>query len=105
MPNRVVARMANFTPRANTMFSQTILRTFLDSLMHTGIFDGESSIMTISAASMAASEPRPPMAMPTSDIARDGASLIPSPTYTTVPEVLASMISFRAAVLSAGSSS
>ena len=42
--------------------------------------DGSSVIRTTSAASMAASEPRPPIAIPTSARARTGASLIPSPT-------------------------
>ena len=41
---------------------------------------GSSSISTISAASIAASEPIAPMAIPMSALVRTGASLIPSPT-------------------------
>ena len=41
---------------------------------------GSSSIRTMSAASMAASEPRAPIAMPRSARERTGASLMPSPT-------------------------
>ena len=44
------------------------------------IFNGSSSIKTISAASIAASEPRAPMATPISARESTGASLIPSPT-------------------------
>ena len=48
------------------------------------IFEGLSSIITISAASIAASEPRPPIAIPTSDLVKTGASLIPSPANITL---------------------
>ena len=41
---------------------------------------GSSSMRTTSAASMAASEPRAPIATPISALERTGASLIPSPT-------------------------
>ncbi len=41
---------------------------------------GLSSMMTISAASIAASLPRAPIAIPMSALARTGASLMPSPT-------------------------
>ena len=44
------------------------------------IFNGSSSIRTTSAASIAASEPRAPIAIPISALERTGASLIPSPT-------------------------
>ena len=43
------------------------------------ILPTSSSMSTISAASMAASEPIEPIAIPTSDRIRAGASLIPSP--------------------------
>ena len=48
------------------------------------IFNGSSSIRTTSAASMAASEPSPPMAIPTSARVRAGASFMPSPIMATV---------------------
>ena len=44
------------------------------------IFIGSSSISTTSAASIAASEPSAPIAIPISDRERTGASLMPSPT-------------------------
>ena len=44
------------------------------------IFNGSSSINTISAASMAASLPKAPIAIPISALDNTGASLIPSPT-------------------------
>ncbi len=52
--------------------------------MAAAIFDGSSVIITTSAASIAASEPRPPIATPTSALANTGASLIPSPTNINV---------------------
>ena len=48
--------------------------------MALAIFRGSSSISTTSAASMAASEPMAPMAMPISARDSTGASLMPSPT-------------------------
>ena len=42
-------------------------------------------MMTASADSMALSVPLPPIAIPTSALVRQGASLIPSPTKTTPP--------------------
>ncbi len=44
--------------------------------------------LKISAASIAASEPSPPMAIPISDKARTGASFIPSPINTIFPLLL-----------------
>ena len=44
------------------------------------IFETLSSIRTTSEASIAASEPIPPIAIPTSHLAITGASFIPSPT-------------------------
>ena len=44
------------------------------------IFCGSSSIRTTSAASIAASEPSAPIAIPISALESTGASLIPSPT-------------------------
>ena len=48
--------------------------------MAVAIFTGSSSIRTISAASIAASAPSAPMAIPKSTLESTGASLIPSPT-------------------------
>ena len=61
------------------IFCRTIRKVFLEIRIAVLILEGASSIRTISAASMAASEPRPPMAMPMSARERTGASLIPSP--------------------------
>ena len=75
-------RMRNspFTARANTIFSRTMRRHLRAMSMAWMSLAGSSSISTTSAASMAASEPMPPMAMPTSARDRTGASLTPSPT-------------------------
>ena len=73
-------RTRALTARANTMFCFTILSVFLAILTTVAIFAGLSSIRTTSAASMAASEPMLPMAIPISALVSTGASLIPSPT-------------------------
>ena len=74
--------------------------------MALAIFSGSSSISTTSAASMAASEPIAPMAMPISARLSTGASLMPSPTNASLslPPLSASSFS-TCATLSAGSSS
>ena len=65
------------------------------------IFSGSSSISTISAASIAASEPRAPMAIPMSALDNTGASLIPSPTNASFslavfyPEVLPPLLPYQ----------
>ena len=53
--------------------------------MASATFIGESVMSTTSAVSIAASEPSPPIAIPTSALAITGASLIPSPTKATFP--------------------
>ncbi len=79
---------------------------FLARRMQPGILDGASFIITTSAASMAASDPSPPMAMPMSALAREGASLMPSPTKAVVLPFGHSAISLSSsAVLSPGRSS
>ena len=77
--------MANLTPSANTMFSMTMACVLLEIATASATFDGRSSTMTMSAASIAASEPRFPMAIPTSALASEGASFMPSPTKTVLP--------------------
>ena len=74
--------------------------------MASAIFEGLSSINTTSAASMAASLPKAPIAIPTSARANTGASLIPSPTKAIVSSVFFSLIRRSMwLTLSAGSSS
>ena len=74
--------------------------------MAAAILDGSSVMITTSAASMAASLPRPPMAIPMSALARTGASLMPSPTNTSLPfDDLDAMIFSTSSTLSPGSSS
>ena len=74
--------------------------------MAVAILAGSSSIRTTSAASMAASDPRPPMAIPISALERTGASFIPSPTKASFSFSPFSEISFStSATLSAGRSS
>lgn len=48
------------------MFSSSIFRVFAATFMAVAIFEGSSVIITISAVSMAASEPMQPMAIPIS---------------------------------------
>ena len=105
MPKNPRISTANLTPRANQMFCFTIRRVFREIRMAVTIFAGLSSMRTTSAASMAASDPRAPMAMPTSARVSTGASLMPSPTKaSTAPGVLASNSRSTWATLSAGSS-
>ena len=68
------------SPKAKTIFWRTITIVFLAIFTTEAIFAGLSSISTISAASIAASEPILPMAIPISARDSTGASLIPSPT-------------------------
>ena len=67
-------------PMANTMFCFTMLNVLRAIIMPSTIFMGLSFINTMSAASMAASLPTAPMAMPMSASLMTGASLMPSPT-------------------------
>ena len=106
MPSAARSRHSSFTPRAKPMFSLTIRRHLRLILMALAIFSGSSSISTTSAASMAASEPRAPMAIPISARDSTGASLMPSPTKASLrrpPHSLSS--SSTQDTLSAGSSS
>ena len=67
MPKAPNSKKKNLTASEKTMFSQTIFRVLLAILIVVAIFDGSSVIMTISAASIAASLlPKPPIAIPTS---------------------------------------
>ena len=67
------------------MFSYTILRHLRDMRMAFEILSGSSSIRTTSAASIAASEPMAPIAIPISALESTGASFMPSPTNASVP--------------------
>ena len=69
-----------FTPIAKAVLFFAILKVFLDIFHAVIILDGSSVIITISASSIAASDPSPPIAIPISALVRTGASLIPSPT-------------------------
>ena len=81
-------------------------RHFREIRIARAILAGLSSIRTTSAASMAASEPRAPMAIPISARESTGASLIPSPTNASFSFSLLSCNSFSTQLtLSAGSSS
>ena len=82
-PNKARAKTLNFISNEKIMLDFTILIVFLLIIIPSLIFLKSSFIITISAASMAASEPTPPIAIPTSDIDNTGASFIPSPTKAT----------------------
>ena len=91
---------------ANHAFSLAIKIVRQDSSMASAIFEGLSSISTTSAASMAASLPKAPIAIPTSARANTGASLIPSPTKAIVSSVFFSLMRRSMwLTLSAGSNS
>ena len=66
------------------MFCCTIRTVFLAIAYATAILPGSSSIKTMSAASIAASWPIAPIAIPTSARIKTGASLIPSPVKINV---------------------
>ena len=83
-PTAASARIATFTATANTMFWWAIRSVWRAMRMATATSDGLSSISTTSAASMAASDPMAPIAMPTSARASTGASFMPSPTNARV---------------------
>ena len=85
IPTAPNTRQISLIPMANQMFSYTMRRHFLEIRMALAIFSGSSSIRTISAASMAASDPMAPMAIPISARESTGASLMPSPTNASFP--------------------
>ena len=78
-PKAVSTRMRIFTKRAKTMFWVEMATVRRAMRMTIGMRARSSSMMTMSAASIAASEPIEPIAMPTSARASTGASLMPSP--------------------------
>ena len=84
MPRTARTRTRSFMNMAKKVFSLARRRVLRAILTPTTIFDGLSSISTTSAASIAASDPRPPIAIPRSALASTGASLIPSPTNARV---------------------
>ena len=105
-PSALRISTMNFTPSAKAMFWCTMVRVRLEMRMAVAIFCGLSSMSTTSAASMAASEPSAPMAMPTSARESTGASLMPSPTKASFSPFCWVTSSFSTcATLSAGSSS
>ena len=67
------------------MFSFTIVIVLCAIEITLETFEGSSVIITTSDASIAESEPNPPIAIPTSARVKTGASLIPSPTKITLP--------------------
>ncbi|MPN09461.1 hypothetical protein SDC9_156751 [bioreactor metagenome] len=72
-------------PKAKTIFCITIVLVFFAIFIAEAIFNGSSVIITTSAASIAASDPTPPIAIPISALAKTGASFIPSPTNINLP--------------------
>ena len=82
IPNEARKSTSSFTAMANTTFCMAMPMVRRAMAMAVAILDGLSSMSTTSAASIAASEPSAPMAIPTSARASTGASLMPSPTKT-----------------------
>ena len=105
MPSAASTRISSLTPSAKMMFCQTIVMVLRATRIAREMLDGLSSMSTTSAASIAASEPIAPMAMPTSARVSTGASLMPSPTKASLPlpDSAASSASTRS-TLSPGSS-
>ncbi|AAO36462.1 NAD-dependent DNA ligase [Clostridium tetani E88] len=84
-PNAPKESTTNLIPKENIIFSQTIFLVLLAISIPFIILKGLSCIITISDASIAASEPNPPIAIPMSALAKTGASFTPSPTKTNLP--------------------
>ena len=106
MPTAPSSRNSPLTVSAKTMFSYTIRIHLRAIRMARLTLAGSSSISTTSAASMAASDPSAPMAMPTSARVSTGASLMPSPTKARLPlPVRAAISASTRSTLSPGSSS
>ena len=106
IPKVARRRTATLIPMANHAFSFAMKIVRHESSMASAIFEGLSSISTTSAASIAASLPKAPIAMPTSARANTGASLIPSPTKAIVSSAFFSaMRRSTCFTLSVGSSS
>ena len=84
-PTAANTNTANFTPSAKTMFCHTMRMVLRAMRIAEAILEGLSSIRTMSAASIAASDPIAPMAMPISARVSTGASLMPSPTKASFP--------------------
>ena len=106
IPSAPNTKQMNLTANAKTIFCFTILNVLVEIFIAREIFNGSSSIKTTSAASMAASLPRPPIAIPISARESTGASLIPSPTKASfsLTDFLANNFS-TSSTLSAGRSS
>ena len=79
-PNMPSKSTAHFTAKEKIMFCLAMPTVFLAIFKATGTRAMLSAMSTASAASIAASEPSAPIAIPTSARARTGASFIPSPT-------------------------
>ena len=106
IPSAPRIRQTALIPSAKYIFSYTIRIHFLEILIAFAIFFGSSSIRTTSAASIAASDPSAPMAIPISALDNTGASLIPSPTNASFSfSDFCSRSSSTFATLSAGRSS
>ena len=106
MPKAPRIKQATLMPMANQIFSLTIAKHLREILMPLAIFKGSSSISTTSAASIAASDPMAPMAIPISARDSTGASLMPSPTKASLPrDLFCSKSSSTIRTLSAGISS
>ncbi len=85
MPKAASTSTANLVPRAKMMFCHTMRMVRRATSMAFAMSSGLSFMSTMSAASMAASDPMAPMAMPMSARVSTGASLMPSPTKASLP--------------------
>ena len=79
IPNDIAIIFINI---AKVIFDTTIFLVFFAIFIAVAIFDVSSVIITTSYASIAESDPIPPILIPISALVITGASLIPSPTNT-----------------------
>ena len=94
IPKTLRIRIRILTAIAKAMFACMIPMVLRAMVTVLEIFLTSSSINTTSAASIAASDPISPMAIPTSERIRTGASFTPSPTNARDSRPFCSVISF-----------
>ena len=85
VPNTASSKNTLLMPSANAMFCHNTVWVRRDRRTVSATRCRLSSMMTTSAASMAVSEPAPPIAKPMSACASAGASLMPSPAMPVGP--------------------
>lgn len=101
-PENASPRMAAFVVTDNATFSMIFRRVVLESLMACGIRRMSLDMRVMCPVSVATAEPATPIEIPTSAVAKAGASFIPSPTMAVDPSFFSSLM---IVIFSSGSSS